>query len=132
MMHLQFVQDEAFTSRAERTMSQSLTLQYDNILFMIEPSEFARAAIGQRVEVVGNRPPSLTVHDHVACRGVESRALQRIFDDGGRRWTRRLMRLGLDPTGDRSWSWRRLQPPGRFLRRRRRQLGRGARAPTSF
>ncbi len=44
--------DEAFTWRAERTLSQSLTLQYDNILFMIEPSEFAQRAIGQRVEVV--------------------------------------------------------------------------------
>jgi hypothetical protein len=44
--------DEAFTWRAERTLSQSLTLQYDNILFMIEPSEFAQAAIGRRVEVV--------------------------------------------------------------------------------
>jgi hypothetical protein len=44
--------DEAFTWRAERTLSQSLTLQYDNILFMIDPSEFAQAAIGQRVEVV--------------------------------------------------------------------------------
>ncbi len=44
--------DEAFTWRAERTLSQSLTLQYDNLLFMIEPSEFAQAAIGRRVEVV--------------------------------------------------------------------------------
>ena len=44
--------DEAFTWRAERTLSQSLTLQYDNILFMIEPSEFAQGAIGKRVEVV--------------------------------------------------------------------------------
>lgn len=44
--------DEAFTWRAERTLSQSLTLQYDNILFMIEPTEFAQAAIGRRVEVV--------------------------------------------------------------------------------
>ena len=44
--------DEAFTWRAERTLSQSLTLQYDNILFLIEPAEFAQAAIGQRVEVV--------------------------------------------------------------------------------
>jgi hypothetical protein len=33
--------DEAFTWRAERTLSQSLTLQYDNILFMIEPSELS-------------------------------------------------------------------------------------------
>jgi hypothetical protein len=44
--------DEAFTWRAERTLSQSLTLQYDNIRFMIDPSEFAQAAVGQRVEVV--------------------------------------------------------------------------------
>jgi hypothetical protein len=44
--------DEAFTWRAERTLSQSLTLQYDNILFMTEPSEFAQPAIGRRVEVV--------------------------------------------------------------------------------
>lgn len=44
--------DEAFTWRAERTLSQSLTLHYDNILFMIEPSEFAQAAIDRRVEVV--------------------------------------------------------------------------------
>jgi hypothetical protein len=44
--------NEAFTWRAERTLSQSLTLQYDNILFMVEPSTFAQAAIGRRVEVV--------------------------------------------------------------------------------
>jgi transposase len=44
--------EEAFTWRAERTLSQSLTLQYDNIMFMIEPSEFAQGAIGRRVEVV--------------------------------------------------------------------------------
>jgi len=44
--------DEVFTWRAERTLSPSLTLQYDNILFMIEPFEFAQRAIGQRVEVV--------------------------------------------------------------------------------
>ncbi len=44
--------DEAFTWRAERTLSHSLTPQYDNILFIIEPSEFAQAAIGRRVEVV--------------------------------------------------------------------------------
>ncbi len=44
--------DDAFTWRVERTLSQSLTLQYDNILFMIEPTEFAQAAIGKRVDVV--------------------------------------------------------------------------------
>ena len=38
--------------RAFRCPPVVLTLQYDNILFMIDPSEFAQAAIGQRVEVV--------------------------------------------------------------------------------
>jgi hypothetical protein len=32
---------DAFTWRDERTLSQYLTLQYDNILFMIDPSEAA-------------------------------------------------------------------------------------------
>jgi hypothetical protein len=34
------------------TLSRSLTLQCDNILFTIEPSEFAQGAIGRRVAVV--------------------------------------------------------------------------------
>jgi len=33
--------DEAFSWRAERTLSQSLTLQYDKIISMIDTSEFA-------------------------------------------------------------------------------------------
>jgi len=44
--------DEAFTWRAERTLSLSLTIQYDNILFMLEPTEFAQSAVHKRVEVV--------------------------------------------------------------------------------
>ncbi len=42
-----------------------MTLQYDNILFMIDPSEFAQAAIGQRVEVVDFPDGRLEVR----CRG---------------------------------------------------------------
>jgi hypothetical protein len=35
----------------ERTLSQALTLQYDKVIFILEPSEQAKAAIGKRVTV---------------------------------------------------------------------------------
>ena len=44
--------DDAFAWKEERTLSQALTLQYDKILFILEPSEPAKAAIGKRVTVV--------------------------------------------------------------------------------
>ncbi|WP_436017884.1 ISNCY family transposase [Phenylobacterium sp. LjRoot219] len=43
---------DEFTWQVERTLSQSLTLQYDKVLFILEPSETAQAAIGKRVTVV--------------------------------------------------------------------------------
>ncbi|CAN7343406.1 ISNCY family transposase [Phenylobacterium sp. LjRoot219] len=44
--------DDEFTWQVERTLSQSLTLQYDKVLFIVEPSETAQSAIGKRVTVV--------------------------------------------------------------------------------
>jgi len=44
--------DDEFTWQEERTLSQALTLQYDKVLFILEPSETAQAAIGKRVTVV--------------------------------------------------------------------------------
>ena len=44
--------DDAFTWKEERTLSRALTLQYDKVLFILEPSEQAKAAIGKRVTVV--------------------------------------------------------------------------------
>ena len=44
--------DDAFAWKEERTLSQALTLQYDKVLFILEPSEPATAAIGKRVTVV--------------------------------------------------------------------------------
>ncbi|CAN7652601.1 ISNCY family transposase [Phenylobacterium sp. LjRoot219] len=44
--------DDEFTWQVERTLSQSLTLQYDKVLFILEPSETAQSAIGKRVTVV--------------------------------------------------------------------------------
>src|SRR5262249_58274700 len=44
--------DDTFAWKEERTLSQALTLQYDKIMFILKPSEPAKAAIGKRVTVV--------------------------------------------------------------------------------
>jgi len=44
--------DDAFAWKEERTLSQALTLQYDKVVFILEPSAQAKAAIGKRVTVV--------------------------------------------------------------------------------
>jgi len=44
--------EDEFTWQVERTLSQALTLQYDKVLFLLEPSPFAQAAIGKRVTIV--------------------------------------------------------------------------------
>jgi hypothetical protein len=44
--------DDAFAWKEERTLSQALTLQYDKVVFILGPSEQAKAAIGKRVTVV--------------------------------------------------------------------------------
>jgi hypothetical protein len=43
--------DDAFAWKEERRLSQALTLQYDKVVFIVEPSEPAKAAIGKRVTV---------------------------------------------------------------------------------
>ena len=44
--------DDAFAWKEERTLSQALTLQYDKVVFILEPTEQAKAAIGKRVTVI--------------------------------------------------------------------------------
>ena len=44
--------DDAFAWKEERTLSRALTLQYDKVIFILEPVEQAKAAIGKRVTVV--------------------------------------------------------------------------------
>jgi hypothetical protein len=44
--------EDAFAWKEERTLSQALTLQYDKVVFVLAPSEQARAAIGKRVTVL--------------------------------------------------------------------------------
>jgi hypothetical protein len=43
---------DAFAWKEERTLSQALTLQYDKVIFILEPSEQVKAAIGKRVTVI--------------------------------------------------------------------------------
>ena len=44
--------EDAFAWKEERTLSQALTLQYGKVIFILEPSEQAKAAIGKRVTVI--------------------------------------------------------------------------------
>jgi hypothetical protein len=66
--------EDAFAWKEERTLSQALTLQYDKVIFILEPSERAKAAIGKRVTVV-NYPDGRLALRH---NGVES--AYRTFD----------------------------------------------------
>jgi hypothetical protein len=56
--------DDAFAWKEERTLSQALTLQYDKIMFILEPSEQAKAAIGKRVTVVDYPDGRLAIRYH--------------------------------------------------------------------
>jgi hypothetical protein len=38
--------DDAYAWKEERTLSRALTLQYDKVLFILEPGDQAKAAIG--------------------------------------------------------------------------------------
>ena len=43
--------EDAFAWKEQRRLSQALTLQYDKVVFIVEPSEPAKAAIGKYVTV---------------------------------------------------------------------------------
>src|SRR5271169_4191414 len=59
--------DDAFAWKEERTLSRALTLQYDKVLFILEPVEQAKAAIGKRVTVVDYPDGRLSIR----YRGIE-------------------------------------------------------------
>jgi hypothetical protein len=54
--------DDEFTWQVQRTLSQALTLQYDKVLFILEPSPLAQSAIGQRVTVVDYPDGRIVIH----------------------------------------------------------------------
>jgi hypothetical protein len=53
--------EDAFAWKEERTLSQALTLQYDKVMFILEPSEQAKAAIGKRVTVIDHPDGRLSI-----------------------------------------------------------------------
>jgi hypothetical protein len=59
--------EDAFAWKEERTLSQALTLQYDKVIFILEPSEQAKAAIGKRVTVADHPDGRLAIR----YKGVE-------------------------------------------------------------
>ena len=59
--------DDALAWKEESTLSRALTLQYDKVIFILEPSEQAKAAIGKRVTVVDYPDGRLSIR----YRGVE-------------------------------------------------------------
>ncbi len=59
--------DDALAWKEERTLSQALTLQYDKVLFILEPSDQAKAAIGKRVTVIDHPDGRLSIR----YRGIE-------------------------------------------------------------
>ena len=44
--------EDAFAWKEERTLSRALTLQYDKVVFVLAPTDQAKAAIGKRVTVL--------------------------------------------------------------------------------
>jgi Winged helix-turn helix len=59
--------EDAFAWKEERTLSQALTLQYDKVIFILEPCDQAKAAIGKRVTVVDHPDGRLSIR----YKGVE-------------------------------------------------------------
>ena len=59
--------EDAFAWKEERTLSRALTLQYDKVIFILEPSDQARSAIGKRVTVVDHPDGRLSIR----YKGVE-------------------------------------------------------------
>src|SRR5262249_21973923 len=60
--------DDAFAWKEQRTLSQALTLPYDKVIFILEPTDQAKAAIGKRVTVVDHPDGRLVVRHKVrAC-----------------------------------------------------------------
>ena len=59
--------EDAFAWKEERTLSQALTLQYDKVMIILEPSEQAKAAIGKHVTVIDHPDGRLSIR----YKGVE-------------------------------------------------------------
>ncbi len=59
--------EDTFAWKEERTLSQALTLQYDKVVFILEPTDRAKAAVGKRVTVIDHPDGRLSIR----YKGVE-------------------------------------------------------------
>src|SRR3954447_13686711 len=66
--------EDAFAWKEERTLSRALTLQYDKVVFVLAPTDQAKAAIGKRVTVLDYPDGRLAIR----YKGVE--LVYRTFD----------------------------------------------------
>ena len=74
--------EDAFAWKEERTLSQSLTLQCDKVIFILEPSDQAKAAVGKRVTVVDYPEGRLSIHYRGAELAYRTFAKLRQVDQG--------------------------------------------------
>jgi hypothetical protein len=88
--------EDAFAWKEERTLCQALTLQYDKVIFIVEPTDQAKAAIGKRVTVVDHPDGLLSVR----YKGVDLpyRTFQNSAGRSGSH--RRQQTAGIDPGDD--------------------------------
>src|SRR3954467_693164 len=66
--------EDAFAWKEERTLSRALTLQYDKVVFVLAPTDQAKAAIGKRVSVLDYPDGRLSIR----YKGIE--LVYRTFD----------------------------------------------------
>src|SRR5262245_56987506 len=64
------LQMDAFAWKEERTLSQALSLQYDKVVFILEPSEQAKAAIGKRVTIIDYPDGRLSIRETIFYRSA--------------------------------------------------------------
>ena len=69
--------EDAFTWRAERTLSQALTIQHDKVMFILDPTEEAHDVIGKRVEALGYPDGRLTIRYKDATSPAASSTISR-------------------------------------------------------
>ena len=70
--------------KEERTLSLALTLQYDKVMLILEPSEQAQAAIGKRVTVVDYPDGRLAIRYRGGRTGVSENLRQNSLGLAGR------------------------------------------------
>jgi hypothetical protein len=64
--------DDIFTWQEQRSVSQALTLQYDKVLYLIEPSPENQKLVGKRVTVIDYPDNRLRIEHEAATSNTGS------------------------------------------------------------